>query len=262
MRFFDSHMHTPLCKHAVGSSLEYAHEAIGAGLAGICFTEHIPFPGDADAHTRPRNADLPEYLEIVDTARRLYAQRLEVRVGLEADFLPGLEPHIAQLTARHDWDYIIGSVHQVGAYAYGVAPEPQHLLEYWRAYYDLVIQAAKSGLFDAIGHLDLPKRWIAPPINHLEYALPALDAIAEARLALDFNTSGWRIPALNEAHPTNALLREARVRGIPLALGSDAHRPADVGSNFGRALELAQNAGYGEVVSFSKRQPQIASLEP
>ncbi len=262
MKIFDSHMHTPLCQHAVGSPLEYAQAAIDAGLVGICFTEHIPFPLDADSHTRPRNADLPEYLEIVDAARRLYAQRLEVRVGLEADFLPGLEPHIAQLTSRHDWDYIIGSVHQVGAYAYGVAPEPQHLLEYWRAYYDLVIQAARSGLFDAIGHLDLPKRWVAPPTNYLEYALPALDAIAEAGLALDFNTSGWRISALNEAHPTNALLLEASARGIGLVLGSDAHRPQDVGSKFERALELARAAGYGEVISFRERQPQIALFEP
>jgi histidinol-phosphatase (PHP family) len=254
MKLFDSHMHTPLCNHAVGSPLEYAHAAIETGLAGICFTEHIPFPDDADSHTRPRNSDIPEYLEIVDSARRLYAQRLEVRVGLEADFVPGLESHIEALTARHDWDYIIGSVHQIGPYIYGVAPEPSDLIEYWQAYYALVTRAAQSGLFDAIGHLDLPKRWVAPPANHLEYALPALDAIAAAGLALDFNTSGWRISALNEAHPTSALLREARARGIALVLGSDSHRPKDVGSNFDRALEWARDAGYSSVTAFKSRQ--------
>jgi hypothetical protein len=40
--FYDSHMHTPLCKHAWGEPEEYAQQALKAGLKGIIFTCHCP----------------------------------------------------------------------------------------------------------------------------------------------------------------------------------------------------------------------------
>ena len=41
---YDSHMHTPLCKHARGAPADYAQEAEKKGLRGISFTCHSPMP--------------------------------------------------------------------------------------------------------------------------------------------------------------------------------------------------------------------------
>jgi histidinol-phosphatase (PHP family) len=247
---FDSHMHTPLCHHATGAPLEYAFEAAQAGLAGICFTEHMPLPHDADAHLRLRWDELTTYREMILHAKTQHT--LEVRCGLEMDFMPNIEAFSRQLLKQFEWDYIIGSVHRVDELGYGIAPHPERLESYWRRYYELVALAAGSGLYDSIGHLDLPKRWVAPPPNHLELLLPALDAIADAGLALDFNTSGWRIAG--EPHPTLEILRHAFQRKIPLVLGSDAHAPEHVGWQFADAVALAKQAGYSHVGAVKQRK--------
>ena len=42
------------------------------------------------------------------------AGRIPIRAGLECEWLEGCEPWIAELASRHDWDYLIGSVHYLG----------------------------------------------------------------------------------------------------------------------------------------------------
>lgn len=85
-------------------------------------------------------------------------------IGLEADFHPGTEGFLAQLLRRYPFDYVIGSVHYLGAWP---LDHPDHQEEYawrdlkevFRAYFQEVEKAARSGLFHAIGHLDLPKKF-------------------------------------------------------------------------------------------------------
>jgi histidinol-phosphatase (PHP family) len=256
---FDSHMHTPLCHHAVGAPLEYAHQAVHAGLAGICFTEHMPLPNDADKHVRLRQENLPTYYELIQNTQALCRDDLEIRCGLEMDFIPGIETFSQNLLAVYDWDYIIGSVHRVGELAYGTAPQPNDLENYWRAYYNLIIVAAQTGLYDAIGHLDLPVRWLKTPPHHFEMVLPVLDVIAKHKMALDFNTSGLR-GELKAPHPPLEFLKAAFERGIPLVLGSDAHNPEDVGSHFTSAIEMAKQAGYTQMGAFKKRVLEMYSI--
>ncbi|MEY4529752.1 MAG: hypothetical protein RLZZ156_473 [Deinococcota bacterium] len=256
---FDSHMHTPLCHHAVGAPIEYAHEAVMLGLTGICFTEHMPLPDNADAHLRLSGENLPMYCELIQTTQSLCRDDLEVRCGLEMDFIPGIELFSKNLLALNDWDYIIGSVHRVGDLAYGVCPPAEDLENYWRAYYNLIIVAAQTGLYDSIGHLNLPVRWVNPPEHHLEMVLPALDIIAKNNLALDFNTSGLR-GELHAPHPPLEILKAAFERNIPLVLGSDAHNPKDVGSHFSSAIRLAKQVGYTQVGAFKHRQLELYSI--
>lgn len=252
---FDSHMHTPLCGHATGTPREYAQAALNAGLAGVCFTDHIPMPAWYDAPWRMRREQLGEYVESVLGARAEFLGRLEVRLGLEADFHPGTERYVAELLETHDWDYVIGSVHYIGAWGFD---NPEFVAEYgerdlgslYRHYYALVEGAARTGLFDAVGHLDLPKKF-GHRDPHGYAALHALDVVAERGLSLDFNTAGWRKPVA-EAYPAPDLTRAAAERGIPFVLGSDAHRPQEVGFHFTEAMKQLHDVG-GRVVTYAGR---------
>ncbi len=256
---FDSHIHTPLCHHATGAPLEYALEAVHVGLRGICFTEHMPLPNDRDSQVRLTKNSLLAYRDMIKGTQLLCNNDLEVRCGLEMDFIPGIEAFSRDLLTNFEWDYIIGSVHRVGEMAYGSPPDQKDLTSYWKNYYQLVIAAAQSGLYDSIGHLDLPRRWTVAPDRHLEMVQPALDAISQHGLALDFNTSGLR-GQLGAPHPPLEFLRQASRRNIPLVLGSDAHSPDAVGSHFESALCLAREAGYSQVVSFHKRVSEPYSI--
>lgn len=255
---FDSHLHTPLCGHATGTPREYAQAALDAGLSGLCFTDHSPMPAWYDAPWRMRLDQLPQYIEEVRAVQAEFAGRLDVRLGLEADFHPGTERFVERLLAAHDWDYVIGSVHYLGAWGFD---NPEFVAEYrerdledlYGDYYALIERAARCGLFDSIGHLDLPKKF-----GHRDpggaAALRALDAVAGAGLSLDFNTAGWRKPVA-EAYPSPALVGEAVRRGIPLVLGSDAHQPQEVGFRFADAATLIGEAG-GRTVTYAGRVRQ------
>ncbi|GMA14419.1 histidinol-phosphatase HisJ family protein [Deinococcus metallilatus] len=252
---FDSHLHTPLCGHATGTPREYAQAALDAGLAGICFTDHMPMPAWYDAPWRMRLDQLAEYVDRVREVQADYSGRLEVRLGLEADVHPGTERFVERVLNAYPWDYVIGSVHYLGAWGFD---NPEFVAEYedrdltglYRDYYALVEGAARTGLFDSVGHLDLPKKF-----GHRDpagsAALHALDVAAESGLALDFNTAGWRKPVA-EAYPSPELTRAAAERNIPFVLGSDAHTPQEVGFRFVDALKQIQDAG-GSVVTYSGR---------
>ena len=253
---FDSHLHTPLCGHAVGQPREYAQAALSLGLAGVCFTDHIPMPSWYDAPWRMRRDQLGEYVESVQAVQQEFEGRLTVRLGLEADFHPGTEASVRAVLDDYPWDYVIGSVHYLGAWGFD---NPEFRDEYdrrdlttlYRDYYALVEGAARSQLFDAVGHLDLPKKF-----GHLDpdemAALHALDVIAAHNLALDFNTAGWRKP-VNEAYPAPDLVRAAAARGIPFVLGSDAHAPGEVGWRFHDALKEIRDVG-GVTVTYAGRE--------
>ena len=243
---FDSHLHTPLCGHATGTPREYAQAALDAGLSGLCFTDHMPMPAWYDAPWRMRRDQLGEYVAAVREVQAEFAGRLDVRLGLEADFHPGTERYVEEVLAAHPWDYVIGSIHYLGAWGFD---NPEFVDEYdrrdrrglYQAYYALVEGAARSGLFDSVGHLDLPKKF-----GHRDpdpvYALHALDVVAECGLALDFNTAGWRKPVA-EAYPSPELTRAAAERAVPFVLGSDAHRPQEVGYHFTAALKELRDVG-------------------
>jgi histidinol-phosphatase (PHP family) len=252
---FDSHIHTPLCKHAKGSPLEYAQAALERGLAGIVITDHMPMPAWFDAPWRMALSELDRYLEWVLEAKAAMQGRLEVRIGLEADFHPGTERFVEKVLGRYPWDYVMGSVHYLGAWGFD---NPDFKEEYewrdlegiYRDYYALVVQAAQTGLFDAIGHLDLPKKFgHAQPAPSL--AIPALEAIASADMALDYNTAGLRKP-IAEIYPAVGLCRVAAQLGIPFVLGSDAHAPAEVGYAFEEAVQTLEGVG-GQMVTFKGR---------
>lgn len=261
---YDCHLHTPLCGHATGAPREYAQAALDAGLAGLCFTDHAPMPAWYDAPWRMRLDQFQEYVDGVRAVQAEFAGRLDVRLGLEADFHPGTERFVEGLLTAHDWDYVIGSVHYLGAWGFD---NPEFVDEYgardlgglYTDYYTLIGGAARSGLFDSIGHLDLPKKF-----GHRDpggaAALRALDAVAEAGLSLDFNTAGWRKPVA-EAYPAPDLVAEAVNRGIGFVLGSDAHQPQEVGFRFADAAALLEGMG-ARVVTYARRVRLVGDAAP
>ena len=89
--FFDSHMHTPFCHHASGEPEEYAREASRKGLDGIIITCHTPLPDEMSPEVRMKTEELPVYRESIARCREALAGEVEVRIGLEVDFVPGYE---------------------------------------------------------------------------------------------------------------------------------------------------------------------------
>jgi histidinol-phosphatase (PHP family) len=261
----DYHMHTPLCRHAVGEPVDYARRAVELGFTEIGFSDHSPMRRDDFDNWRMRNDQLDEYVANVRLAQKEFPQ-LTVRLALEVDFLPGHEAWIRELAARQSWDYLIGSVHYVSESWDIDNPakisewKKRDAFEVWQIYFDRLALAAESKLFEVIGHADLPKKFgIRPTEDCTPLYEKFLNAAAKADCAIELNTAGLRKDC-REIYPSRELLQLAFQKKVPITFGSDAHAPSEVGLNFAEALALARSVGYTQQCRFKNRQREFVAL--
>ncbi len=261
----DYHMHTPLCRHAKGEPSDYALCALERGLDEIGFSDHSPMPRDDFDDWRMRLDQLSDYVARVDRARR-EAPSLTIKLALEVDFLPGQEEWVRDLAGRHPWDYLIGSVHYVTESwdidnPHRIALwKGRDLFEVWTAYFERLTQAAESGLFDIIGHADLCKKFgFRPDADCTLLYRRFLASARRAGVAIELNTAGLR-KECREIYPSRALLELAHQEGVPIAFGSDAHAPEEVGADFEKAVALARSVGYAHACRWTRRERTIVPL--
>jgi len=261
----DYHMHTPLCQHATGEPVAYAERAAAIGLPEIGFSDHNPMPEDDFDNWRMRLAELDQYVEMVQRTRARFPH-LRVLLGLEMDYLPGREDWVRELAARYDWDYLIGSVHYVEP---GWDIDNPSMVDRWHArdpgavwaaYFERLTQAARSGLFDIIGHVDLCKKLgFVPDRDFLPAVRGFLREAARTGAAIEINTAGLRKPC-REIYPSRPILEAARELGVPITFGSDAHAPDEVGADFDRGVALATACGYTHSLRFESRRARATAL--
>lgn len=259
---YESHSHTPLCKHAVGTPAEYAAVAESRGLKGIIITCHGPLPDGLGIDHRMAPEEFDRYIELVAAAREEFAGRVDVRLGLESDYFPGIEAWAEKLHARAPLHHVLGSVHmQVGHYrAKYFTGDP---FAYQQLYFQHLAESAETRLFDTLAHPDLvkndsPRDW---EFSRIESDIArALDRIARTGVAMELNTSGL-LKSVPEMNPGPQMLAMIRERGIPVVLGADAHRPSRVADCYEEALRMLANLGFRTVSFFLGRRRQEVTIE-
>jgi histidinol-phosphatase (PHP family) len=261
----DYHMHTPLCRHAVGEPTELAAQAVRLGLTEIGFSEHNPMVRDDWDDWHMLQGDFDTYLAKVEQARRDHPN-LTIKIALEMDYIPGQEDWIRGLIARHPWDYVIGAVHYVSD-SWDL-DNPKRLSEWksrdpfavWTAYFERLTMAAQSGFFDIIAHADLCKKFcFYPKEDCTPLFKKLLEAIQRHGLAMELNTAGLRKDC-QEIYPSPPIVQMAFKMGVPITFASDAHAPGEVGANFNDAIALARSAGYTQYCRFTKRKREMVKL--
>jgi histidinol-phosphatase (PHP family) len=259
---YESHCHTPLCKHALGLPAEYVRVAQARNLRGIIFTDHCPLPDGVSAGLRMDPDQFDHYVEMIARVRENFAGQIDVRLGLESDYYPGVEGWIEELHRRAPLQYVLGSVHPHVAeyrarYFHGDA------FEWQKTYFEHLALSAESRLYDCLAHPDLikndrPAEWhfgrVEPFIER------ALDRIAKTGVAMELNTSGVN-KSLPEMNPGLAMLQHMHTRGIPIVLGADAHRPERVADGYPAALQMLRAVGYTEVNYFSGRKRHAVPID-
>jgi histidinol-phosphatase (PHP family) len=244
----------------------YLDAAEKAGVAELGVSEHVYRFRDAlEIWRHPfweqqATDDLDAYCEFVRTT--------PLRLGIEADFVPGAEDRTANLLEARDFDYVVGSVHFVGEQAVDHAgwdiwksdKDPDGV---WRRYFESVAAAARSSLFDILAHPDLVKMWGSKrpwprrdPRFHYE---PAIEAIAEAGIAVEVSTAGLRKP-IGEIYPSRAFAEMCTEAGAAFALSSDAHKPDQVGYDYAQAIEMLRDLGVEEICVFEHRERRLEPL--
>lgn len=261
----DYHMHTPLCRHAVGEPIELATHALRIGLTEIGFSEHNPMVRDDWDDWHMLQADFDTYIEKVEQARKALPN-LRIKLALEMDFIPGQENWIRRLAARYPWDYLIGAVHYVSD-SWDL-DNPKRISEWkqrdpfqvWTDYFERLTMAVESGFFEIVAHADLCKKFcFYPREDCTPLFLRFLQAAKRAGAAIELNTAGLRKDC-KEIYPSPKILALASEIGVPITFASDAHAPGEVGASFVEAVALARSVGYKEACRFTQRQREMVKL--
>ncbi|MBM9518543.1 histidinol-phosphatase [Desulforhopalus vacuolatus] len=248
----DGHVHTPFCNHAEGSMEEYVQSAISSGITSITFLEHL----EANIHWKKRTWLTDELFDTYFTEggqlQKRYAGRIKIGLGVECGW--NLE-HRQQLRERllaRNWAEIGISCHflKIPEHSnhlnlFSRSEEDQQLIiklgteELFSRYLNALEEAVEYLPATKLCHLDGAMRHIkgwSLTSRHLKQIDSLLRLMKEKGMKLEINTSGF--PLRGEQFPALPILLKARTLGLEFIMGSDAHRPRDVGQEFQRIPAL------------------------
>jgi histidinol-phosphatase (PHP family) len=249
----DAHVHTNLSPDSTVPIDIYAGIALALGLAEFAVTDHVDFDPQAPAY---RYSTFDERERTIRAAAERWAPLgLTIRFGAELTYHTDWDADVREHLAHHSYDFTIGSVHdwpaspyipsRVKAFAAG-----RTIDELTGPFIEQVTAAARTGLFDTIGHLDVFKRYLFPYLTPRQLAErpdllePALLALVESGTALEVNTSGLR-HGPHETYPAaGTVARFRELGGREVTAGSDAHRPGWLAYGLDSAYRIATEAGF------------------
>lgn len=248
------HTHTTWCDGAA-TPREMVEAAIAKGFGAIGFSSHAMLPGDMLAW--PLTAEkLPRYAAEIRSLADEYAGRIDIRLGVEADYLPGEAYPTKAVYSAVKLDYMIGSIHFLrapdGAIA-SVDESPESFVEDVRAHYGGDCRAFAKAYFaaerdmvrdcdfDIVGHPDLLRKFNSR-LHWLDEDAPwyraeleeTADAIAASGKIVEVNTGGISRGWIDDAYPSPAFRDMLRSRGVRFMLSADAHSAAALDCAFER----------------------------
>jgi len=257
----DYHMHLERGPQTVAYVERFMARAAEVGIAEIGVTEHLYRFREArdilwDDYVASRSVNtVAAHVCLIERARDA---GIPIKLGIEADYVPGKEREIERVLQMFPLDYAIGSVHWLDGWAFDLNPrdwQGRSVEAIYRQYYETLGRAAESGLFDVIGHPGNVAYfgYRAPTSLLLELEDEFLNRVARLPVALEINSGGLLRPA-KELFPRPEMARRIAELGIPVTTGSDAHRPEDVGHDFPNLYRQMREWGFREVCGFDRRR--------
>jgi histidinol-phosphatase (PHP family) len=242
--------------------------AIAAGVTEIAFTDHVDYqPHDPGyGYYRP-----DQYLESVADVRAKYDGRLIILAGAEVDYHSETAAPVEAFIREYgeNFDFIIGSVHYAkgGALIYPDYFQSMTTEQVFFDYFDEVERAVKTGWFNSIGHMDIPKRYL-PRDRRNHDSIVYRDRLADLfRTMIDYetgfeiNTSGIR-QAPKTSMPGPVLVKwYAELGGRRITTGTDSHQAKTVGAGLTETLAMLKLCGIDSVLSFRQRQGILVAID-
>ena len=261
----------------------YVEAALDRGVRELGFTEHLyrcvesgPALGrwwDDEKNPRlvagmeevlatERNLSLERYVEVVLDAKE---RGLPVKLGLEVDFVPGTEAAVIDLIGRYPFDYLVGSIHWVGAWNFMRATEREEferrgVRRAWEDYFGLAAALAGSGMVDVLGHVDVIKvANLIPPGSLEDLYAPVVAGAVDSGTAVEVSSAGLR-REVKEVHPAPRFLELFNAAGVPITLASDGHVPSEAALGHDEVVAAARAAGYEQYLRFAARERIVTPL--
>ena len=258
MQNFNLHTHS-IYSDGKSTPREIVEEAVRQKLTKLGFSEHGPLPFDNNFSVK--TDQMPAYVAEIAQLKEEFKDKIEIRCGLEADYIPGVSEPFAMTKEKYHLDYLIGGVHMVG---HSVNPEElwfidgskweiydEGLMRFFngdiqkgvRCFFDQTNAMIEHEEFDIIAHFDKIKMHNRDRYFHEDegwyrkLALETLDLIHQKGLIMEINTRGIYKKRHNGFYPSPWLMTEAHKMGVPMIISSDAHHYSELTLEFDSAEE-------------------------
>lgn len=261
------HSHSLYCDGRANME-DFIRFAISEGFSSYGFSSHAPLPFST-AWTMEWDR-MDDYLSEFSRLKEKYADKIELAIGLEIDYLDE-ENHPALPRFRElPLDYRIGSVHMLYSPEGNVVDidtpadifrqlVDKHFggdLDYVIClYYKNLLRMVELGGFDIVGHADkmhynascyrpglLDESWYGALIHKY------FDAIARRGYIVEINTKSYN--DLGTFYPNERYFPFLKELGVRVQVNSDAHYPERINNGRANALAALKKVGFETVVEW------------
>lgn len=271
----DFHTHCCFSTDSSASLEEMIQGALQKGLRYLCFTDHmdLDFP-TSSKEPAPFQFSPEEYFFRLSPLIRQYSNQLTVSIGIELGLRPD-RPELCKqyhaLLSDYPFDFSLGSLHLI-------SNQDPYEPEFWEThdaaaaltdYFEqLSVAVRQFDGFDSLAHLDYLVRYLpsGQPVRDYRYEMfrATIDEILKLLIfrgqALEINTRGLS-SAAGYVHPKEAVLkRYLELGGSLFTIGSDAHTPSAIASEYKKTRELLLSHGITRYCIYRKHQPEYLPL--
>lgn len=264
----DFHVHTSFSGDSKTPPEEQIEAAIRLGMEEICITDHHDY-GTRAMTSIDYTLDVPEYLNAVRKLAEAYSGRIRILTGIELGLMLREKAYLTGLAGTVQVDYIIGSSHFIDGYDVFdrnyYAGRSEHA-SYLRYFESTLARIQAMDCFDSLGHLDYVIRYGPEknanyrPADYMDVIDEILHVLIRKGKALECNTAGFKY-GLGHPHPYEEILtRYCEIGGELLTIGSDGHRPHEVGGYFEQTREILKSCGFRYYTVYHGRKPEFRPL--
>ena len=263
----DNHIHTNNSRDSFYSFASMCNEAINKGVSIITITDHCEVNEYIE---EGYDKSIRNSIKEINEAKEMFHNQIEVLAGIE------LGQAIQDISAANDIlkienvDFILASVHNIKNMDdfYYMDYKEDTVYNILDIYFDEILKVIEWGNFDSLAHLTYPLRYIlrnssinidiSKCYNHIDIILKAL---VNNRKALEINTSGLR-QQINTTLPNLDIIKRFRQFGGEfITIGSDAHKPEDIGKGIKEGISVAKEAGFSCITVYRNREPHRIEID-
>jgi histidinol-phosphatase (PHP family) len=247
--------------------------ALESDFDSLGISSHGPVYDETDWNIKQDKVE--EYIEEVNCLKEKYKDKIEIFLGMELDYIPGIGFSDLCLSLMKRLDYYIGSVHYLGAFKNGLMWTVDYNIEELltgidesyegnirkavETYYETISEMAERYQPPIIGHLDLFNKNNKDNILfderenwYVEAVKKCLNTIKNTSSTIEINTGGIARNNNKEQYPTTLILKMIKERNIPVMVNSDAHTADSIAYKFKDMYKLASDIGFEHLTYLTK----------